>query len=423
MKPTTRDLLEQRSTVVSRMRSLTDKPAGDGGDLSDEQAKDFERMKGELSSLEQRIDRQQVLDDAERRVAAPAIIRGNGTDGRFEERARDFSLVRAINAQLGDPVDAGFEREISAEVRHRNPTRSFQGIAVPDEFFQVERRTLLVGAAAAPLYPEVHRGDLYIDLLRSSLVVGQLGATILDGLVGVNDIPRQIASSTAQWVAEDGALTESDANFNDLELSPRTVGAMTSFSRRTLINSVPSVEQIVRRDLSAVIARAIDNAALLGTGANNTPTGIASTAGINTPTLAGPTWAQVLAFISSIEMENADLGSQGWAMSPNALAKLRATPKVTSDAGAGFLADSPTSMAGYPVVTSSAIPLVTTTHQVFYGSWSQLLIGYWSGLDILVNPYESTAYSRGRVLIRAMRDCDVGVRHAKAFARATNMPV
>jgi HK97 family phage major capsid protein len=422
MTPTTRDLLEQRSTIVTRMRTLTDKPAGDGGDLSDDQAKDFERMKGELTSLEGRIERQQVLDDAERRIAAPAIIRGNGSDGRFEERARDFSLVRAINAQLGDPVDAGFEREISAEVRHRNPTRSFQGIAVPDQYFTVEKRTLLVGAAAAPLYPEQHRGDLFIDMLRSSLVVGQLGATILDGLVGTQDIPKQTGSSTAQWVAEDGPLTETDATFTDVELSPKTVGAMTSFSRRTLINAVPSIEQIVRRDLSAVIARAIDNAALLGTGASNTPTGIASTAGINTPTLAGPTWAQVLAFISAIESENADLGSQGWAMSPAALAKLRSVTKVTSDAGAGFLADSPTSMAGYPVVTSSSIPLVTTTHQVFYGSWSQLLVGYWSGLDVLANPFEATAYSRGRVLIRAMRDVDVAVRHAKAFARATNMP-
>jgi HK97 family phage major capsid protein len=423
MKPTTRDLLEQRSSIVTRMRSLTDKPAGDGGDLSDEQAKDFERMKGELSSLEQRIDRQQVLDDAERRVAAPAIIRGNGTDGRFEERARDFSLVRAINAQLGDPVDAGFEREISAEVRHRNPTRSFQGIAVPDQYFTVEKRTLLVGAAAAPLYPEAHRGDLFIDMLRSSLVVGQLGATILDGLVGVNDIPKQTGSSVAQWVAEDGPLTETDATFTDVELTPKTVGAMTSFSRRTLINAVPSVEQIVRRDLANVIARAIDNAALLGDGLLNKPTGIASTANINTPTLAGPTWAQVLAFISSIEMENAALGEMGWAMSPNALAKLRATPKVAGDAGAGFLADSPNSMAGYPVVSSSAIPLAGALHQVFFGSWSQLLIGYWSGLDVLANPFETTAYSRGRVLIRAMRDVDVAVRHAKAFARATNMPV
>ena len=38
------------------------------------------------------------------------------------------------------------------------------------------------------------------------------------------------------------------------------------------------------------------------------------------------------------------------------------------------------------------------------------MLGSWSGVDILVNPYEGNAYSRGRVLIRAMRDVDVAVR-------------
>ena len=48
---------------------------------------------------------------------------------------------------------------------------------------------------AEPLYPTTHRPDLFIDRLRSALVVGRLGATVLDGLVGNVDIPRQIASS------------------------------------------------------------------------------------------------------------------------------------------------------------------------------------------------------------------------------------
>jgi HK97 family phage major capsid protein len=103
-------------------------------------------------------------------------------------------------------------------------------------------------------------------------------------------------------------------------------------------------------------------------------------------------------------------------MNPRAVAKLRATPKVSADAGAGFLMDSPNSMAGYPVVPTTAIATATNTTGVIFGAWSQLLIGYWSGLDILANPYESAAYSRGRVLIRA-------VRRGEAFAHANNLSV
>jgi hypothetical protein len=422
------DLQADRARIVREMRSLNE-AANESGDLTDEQQKKFDGFKVELAAVEKRIARQTELDEAERRMAATPITRRG--DGRYEERAREFSLVKAINARLGEDVDDGFEREISAEVKRRSG-RKFQGIAVPDEYFQVERRTLLVDpsssppGAAADLYPTAHRGDLFIDLLRAQLVTGRLGATILNGLVGDQDIPRQTASSTAQWVAEDGALSETDAAFDDVTLSPKTVGAVTSYSRRTLINAVPSIEAIVRNDLVSVIANAIDLQALTGTGAGGAPTGITGATGAHSLTLAGPTWAQILAFISNIEFANADIGGMGWALNPHAVAKLRATLKETGDAGAGYLMDEPGMLAGFPAVSTSALPGNPTASPVvnatvIFGAFSQLLIGYWSATDVLANPYESTAYLRGRVLLRAMRDVDVAVRHGASFAFATDL--
>jgi Phage capsid family len=288
---TMRELLERRGQVVTQMRAITDAPS-EGGDLSAAQVEAFDRHKAELEACEGQISRQQLLDDVERRMAAPAIIKGNGTDGQYETRARQFSLVKAINARLGEDADDGLEREISSEVKRRSG-RKFSGIAVPDQYFEIERRTLLT-TQPPELYPEVHRGDLFIDMLRSALVVGRLGATVMSNLTGTIDIPKQSASSAAQWVPEDGSLTETDLDAVDVTLSPKTVGAMTSYSRRTLINAVPSIEAIVRRDLAAVIANAIDFAALLGPGTGDTPTGIIAEADVANPTLAGPTWAQVL---------------------------------------------------------------------------------------------------------------------------------
>jgi HK97 family phage major capsid protein len=415
-----RDLLEARSRTVEQMRALTDHPSGDGGDLTDDQAKQFDDLKAQLTATERRIERQQVVDDAERRMAAPAIIHGRG-DGHYEQRARSFSLVKAIQSQLGEDIDVGFEREISAEVKRR-AGRKFGGIAVPDEYFQVERRTLLVGSSAAQLYPEQHRDDLFVDMLRSALVVGRVGATILDNLVGDQDIPRQTGSSTAQWVAEDGILTETDATFDDVTLSPKTVGSMTSFSRRAMLNAVPSVENIIRRDLAAVIASAIDVQALTGTGTGNTPTGVINETGVNNLTLDAVTWAQVLSFPAAIQTDNADVGSMAWIMSPSGVAKLRSTAKVASTDSV-MLMESPTELAGYPVAVTTALEVggSPATNTMIFGVWSQLLVGYWSGLDVLLNPFETTAYAKGRVMVRAMRDVDVAVRHGESFAY-TNMP-
>lgn len=422
--PKLHELQERRSQAVAAMRALADKADAESRDYTDAEDKRHKELKDEITTLDGQIGRARDVAEAER--SAPAIITGNGRDGAYEDRARQFSLVKAINARLGEDVDAGFEREISSEVKRRSG-RTFQGIAVPDEYFTSERRTLTVAGDAASLYPTQHRGDLYIDLLRSQLVTGRLGATILDGLVGDQDIPKQIGSSTAQWVAEDGEITASDADFDDVKMSPKTVGAITSYSRRTLINAVPSIENIVRRDLAAVVANAIDLQAIVGDGQSNRPTGIVNADGVHELSLATPSWAEVLAFISSIQTSDADLGTLGWTMTPKAVATLRGTNKVASEAEHGFLMPEPGSLAGYPAAATTALPSPdeggTATTMVVFGAWSQLLIGYWSATDILVNPYEGAAYSRGRVLVRAMRDVDVAVRHGESFAYADDLGI
>jgi len=322
---------------------------------------------------------------------------------------------------------------MSQEVVRRSGGRTFQGIAVPDQIFDVpvsEARTLTVGSAAADLVPNVHRPDLFINKLRSALVTGRLGATVLDNLQGTIDIPRQTGSSQAQWVDEEGSLTETDGSFDDVTLSPKTVGAMTSYSRRTLLNASPAIENIVRNDLASIVANAIDLKAMTGDGSANTPTGITNS-GVSEISMSSPTWAKILEFIATIE--HADVtGSYGWAMNAHSVKKLRGTLKVNADAGAGFLMDTPGNLGGYSVATTSALPGNVTDGNspstpipatVLFGNWNDLLIGYWSGLDLLVNPYETTAYAKGRVLLRAMRDVDVKVRRAESFVFADDMSV
>jgi HK97 family phage major capsid protein len=83
--------------------------------------------------------------------------------------------------------------------------------------------------------------------------------------------------------------------------------------------------------------------------------------------------------------------------------------------------EGPNELIGYPVAVSSVLT-DTGAETVIFGYWSQLLVGYWSGVDILVNPYETTAYAKGRVLVRAMRDVDVAVRHPESFVFAQDLP-
>src|SRR5262245_2247508 len=92
------DLLERRSRIVADMRAITEAPAGDGGDLSADQATKFDDLKSGLAAIERSIERQTVLDEAERGMVGQTIS-GSG-DTKLDSELRNYSLRRAILSQL-----------------------------------------------------------------------------------------------------------------------------------------------------------------------------------------------------------------------------------------------------------------------------------------------------------------------------------
>ncbi len=220
-------------------------------------------------------------------------------------------------------------------------------------------------------------------------------------------------------IEEAFALTPSDMTFGNVGLTPKHVGGLSEMSRQLIQQSDPSIEALLRDDLSFQIAQAIDSALIAGGGANE-PDGVIATLAAANGTLAGPTWAQVLAIIEDVETANA-LGSHSWLTTPGAKAKLRGTLKVSGDAGGGFLMENG-QLGGYAVHTTNQVPVDSNGNSVIFGDWSQVLLGIWSELDILVNPYSETAYTKGNVLIRAMATCDIAIRHEEAFVWADDVP-
>lgn len=414
---------ERRAAVVDEMRSLTEAAMGEDRDLNDAEASKFDELKAKLKGLENQIRRAETVAEAERSmeaVSGPSRIGGDG----FEALCRSYRVTAAIVHML-DPgrVEAGKEIEISRELERRSG-RKAEGIMVPHEIF-IERRDVLTSGSGGNLVPTQHRADLYIDRLRAALQVQSLGATVLSGLIGNQDIPKLTGSATAYWVAEHGAITESDHTYATVALTPKTVGAEVEYSRRMLLNAVPSVEQLVRNDLTFLLAEAIDDAAINADGTSNKPTGVLSTSGVGSVSFGGaPTWAKVHDMVATVGAANGLRGSLGWLTGPWSVKKLSTEPQTTD--GENFIMTSPDMLVGYPLKQSTAVagdptssPLVTGT--IIFGNWADLLIGYWSGVDLLVNPYHSDVYSKGGVKINVLQDCDIAVRHPASFCKATDM--
>ncbi|MBT9156871.1 MAG: hypothetical protein DDT37_01862 [Firmicutes bacterium] len=345
--------------------------------------------------------------------------------GMSDKDLRGYSLVRAIRAAAtGDWSGAELEREASDEIAKRL-SRSPQGFFVPMDV-QTEKRSLTKGVATEGGFTVATelRPESFIDMLRNRMVVQQTGANVLTGLAGDVTIPRQTGGATAFWVAESAAPAGSRQAVDQVALSPKTVGAWTDISRKLLLQSSIDVDNFVRSDLATVLALAIDLAALHGTGVANQPRGIANTTGIGVvvggANGAVPTWAHVVGLETAAAILNADVGSLSYITNARVRGRMKTTQKVATTDSVMLWETNVSPLNGYPAYVTNQVRSDLTRgtgtglSAIFFGNWSDLLIGQWGALDILVDPY--TGGTSGTVRVIALQDVDVAVRQPASFS-------
>lgn len=374
----------------------------------------------------EKLDRQKVVKPVET----------DGSLGMNEKEAKRFQIVRAIRAlaSRGTPDEARLMREAEFEFEcsrefAKKMKREAKGFFVPPEVLARDLNVTTDSAGGYVVATNLLAGS-FIEMLRNRMVCRQAGATVLTGLVGDVAIPKQTAAATAYWLAESGAPTESQQTFGQLALAPKTIGAYTDLSRKLLIQSSIDIENFVRMDLATVLAIGIDLACLHGTGQNNQPSGIAITDGIGSVACGtnggAPTWDDVVGLETEVATDNADVGALAYLTNAKVRGKLKRTftnatygekPIWMNGQGAAGVGE----VNGYPAyVTNQASAALTkgstsgTCSAVFFGNWRDLVIGFWSGIDILVDPYSLS--TTGAVRVTAFQDLDIGVRNAVSFA-------
>jgi HK97 family phage major capsid protein len=405
---------EQRAGHVAEMRAMLARAEGEKRSLTADEQTKFDALKASIEKAEADEARAQFLQEAERRMmGTPA----GGGDRSFAELQGRVQVLDVIRAQMEGRSLDGAAREYHAETERRTG-RKAQGVFVP--LAAIEQRVSTT-SGAAEIVPTDHRPDQYIGPLRNALLARRLGVRVLSGLSGNLSIPKHQTSLTAGWVAENAALTPSDMAFDSVTLAPKHAGGLTELSRQLIQQSSPDVEQLVRDDLAAIIAQAIDSALILG-GGSNEPDGVLSSTP-QTSSLATLSWANVLALLQKLDIVNAPAANIVASMKVKA--KVAGTLKVSGDAGAGFIYQDGR-IADLPTYFSNQVPEKAgspNTGRLIAGDWSQVLLGIWSEIDILANPYETTAFSKGNVQVRAMSTVDVAVRHADAFVVADDITI
>lgn len=399
-----------------------------GTDLnSDQEARSIE-ISTEIGTLEgscKTIERQLSIGDYH--------PDNGGEIGLDKKEIRTFSIKNLI-AHLAMPGDAQLrakatlEIEASAAVAAMRGNVAAQGAYLPmdirnDELsnFQramrgAEQRDMSVGTSADGGHLVATNLLGIIEMLRNQSILAQAGMTIVPGLSGDVAFPKQTGATTSYWLAtEGGAPTEGQQTLAQTTMTPKTLGAYTDYKRQLLLQSSIGIEEFIRSDITNVMQLAIDLAGLYGSGSSGQPTGLDNTTDVGAvahSTNNQPTWAEIVEMRSAIAGDNAVLGDMNFITDSTMIGTLMTTAK---DAGSGqFLMNGDNdAMMGRQVLESNQV----TDGDIWLGVWSQLIMGMWGNLDLLVDPY--TASTTGTTRIVALQSVDFMVRHAESFCKAT----
>jgi HK97 family phage major capsid protein len=326
----------------------------------------------------------------------------------------------AVAAGLEAP---SFESEVSEEIARHLP-QSYNrrgGLFVPTSLSRAALDAHTAGKGAELVGEEA---GAFISALRGRALVLRLGARLITGLRGSVGFPRQDTAGTAQWAADNpGAdYTQSNLTLSQVQMRPKLLVSATTFSRQLLVQSTPSVDEIVAEDMAQSSAVALDLAAVHGSGTGNEPLGLYN----NPDVIAEVDFAGPPTLEKAVEMETAvaladgetDPETAGYLTTP----EVRERAKLTADiAGARLWQDGRMNdhRAEATNQLSKELGAGSDEHAMVYGIWSELLVGEWGAMEVLANPY--TLAGKGLVLVTGFYLADVAPRHPESFCKSKGL--
>jgi HK97 family phage major capsid protein len=358
-----------------------------------------------------------------------------------EKEEKQYSLTRAILCSAGETEDDNcFEMEVSKSIGKALGKQSAKGFWMPTNM----RSYLPAGWQTTP-YAAIRAGldsgtstkgtelkfdtpGSFIDMLRNRSVLLRAGATMLSGLNGPVTFPKQNGAGTATWVAENSGSDVSDSNLllTTVTATAKTLQSTTSYSRQLLRQAVIDVENLVRADLAAIHALALDLAGLNGLGASNQPLGIIQNTSVNSVTVGThggvPTYALLVDMETAVEEDNADIGGRAYITTPGIKGKLKKTEVFATTNGQPVWTGGQDGVVnGYPAFATNQIPSnltkgtsTTVCHAIVYGVWSQLLIAEWGAMELITDPFRLK--KQGMIEVTSFEMADIVTRHDVAFA-------
>lgn len=350
--------------------------------------------------------------------------------GMGQKDIKNYSIARAVRALVtGSWKEAGLEREAAEACGARfgnNMEFTGRNLIVPFDVFAARDFNVGTAAEAGNLVATDLRGDLFTDVLRNRLALGNLGASFLYGLSSNINIPRKTAGSSLAFLAETALATESQPTTSLITMAPKRISGFVEFSKQAVIQSALAIEPMLRDDMLSEYAVQVENSAVNGSGTGSNPRGIRNVSGIGS--VVGGTngatlnWGHVVNLESAVANVNAEPDvNSGYMINT----RTRGWSKQTLKAAGfqQFLWDNGAQpLNGYRAAVTNTVPSNLTkgtanaicSSVIFSSMWDMLIIGTFGAIEITYDDLTLAPNGMNRLVLNAF--IDVACRRPANFA-------
>ena len=341
---------------------------------NEDNTKSEEEMSDEEKSEEEMSDEKDSDTDDKMSDTDDKDSKDDSKDEKRNENKKSYKMKKnIILSEIRSALNSA-EHKVTLPAETRTITQTVSGDGVHDEIVEEEFKGLL-----EPLYADS--------------VISNLGITIYNGLPAGDFKVSAMGKGSAAWADETGVASESKNTFTHVTLQPKRISAQLSYSKQFLAQDTIGAEAAIRRDIYNALVAQIQSTMLSAdaSGANK-PAGIFN--GVTAKNISS--YKELCDVEAAVDDSNVK-GERKYLMSNKAKAILRCMPK--SSLTTELVLDG-NDIDGTPVIANSDVP----TTQYAYGDFSNIVMGTWGNVDLIIDPYTLAAENSIRIVVNAFVD-------------------
>ena len=310
---------------------------------------------------------------------------------------KEFSLLKAIRSVVNREQMPATEAAVIAEgqkAMRAAGINAASSIVLPGETRTVAVNTVDGEPAVNGVHDDVIQTDFQsiLEPLYANSVLAQSGVTFLRGLVNDIQIPI-MQKQNCGWVGEIDAAAKTTAEFSSKRMSPKRLSCYTDISRQLLNQDSLSVSEAIRRDIVNALNDKLESTVLSKVAGDEVkPAGI----GYGKSATLVDDYTKMCNFEAALEATNIS-GEPKYILSPTAKAAFRAMPQ--SSKATRLVMENGEIDGTMCVSTTNVAP-----NEFYYGVFSNVIVGQWAGIEIIVDEVTQAVNGCVRLVINAYFD-------------------